>query len=153
MKKIVSMLMIFVAVMVFSGLMAEPVSAYSYKDVGSQIQSTGYWTQISYSWHLVYYNSKHCTFRIGKKDQLLLDYGHYDDYTNWIPNYVWDTSTAHLVNVDFKKVNKNHVRCTTTGYVNGVMVSSSSYTKRTSLTPYKYFKTQKNNILGKVGVS
>lgn len=152
MKKIVGMILVFVSIMAFSGLtMATPVSAYSYKDVNAKV-ITNMFDQYTYSWHLIYYNSKHCTFCISKRYNILTDNGYYDEYGNWITNNQWWTMTHTYVTVDFKSVNKNHVSCTTTAYVDGRMVSSSSYTKKTSLTLYKYFKTQKNKILGNVGV-
>jgi hypothetical protein len=74
------MLMVFVAVMAFSGLtMATPVSAYSFNDVGSA-HKTSMFDQYTYSWHLIYYNSKHCTFCIMKRYNFQADNGYYDEY-------------------------------------------------------------------------
>lgn len=141
--------MVFVAVMAFNGLtMATPVSAYSYKDVGSKISGNEL-DQYICSWHLVYYNSKHCTFYINKRHKVLYEHGHYDMYGKYIYEPEWRTGTLVVEKVAFKRVNKNHVRVTITTNIYGD-VTSTSYTKKTSLTPYKFFKTKKNNIIKSV---
>lgn len=145
MKKIVSMLMVFVAVMAFSGLtMATPVSAYSYKDVGSKIvYDQSNYDQYIYNWHLVYYNSKHCTFYITKRHK-------YQSLPDLYGNiYTYKTVTEGIYKVTFKKVNKNHVSVKITTNVYGTTASETIIMK-TSLTPYKFFKTKKSNIIKSV---
>ena len=146
MKKIVSMLMVFVAVMAFSGLtMATPVSAYSIKDKGGNTNivtgtypqnQVSFYQKFTYNWHLIYYNSKHCTFCMTERIYV-------SDTTQY------ESTIIEYLKVDYKRVNKNHIRYTTTNYLDGIKYSSVTHTVKTSLSPYKYFKTQKNKIIKK----
>ena len=129
MKKIVSMLMVFVAVMAFSGLtMATPVSAYSIKDKGSKIVTSGD-NQYHYVWYLKYYTKNHVklyfSYKLGKG------------------------VNSHKITfvTELKRISYHRLKMTYNGYVDAYKVSSSHRYWKTSKTAYQWFESQKSGMI------
>ena len=129
MKKILSVLLIMVAVIAFSGLAtATPVSATKTMDKGSKTVYYNDGTTVYYNWHLLYYSSTHCKLYLTIKQ---------------IPLYPF----KFIVTCDFKKISKKSIKVRSISYFNGKKGKTEILYVKTSKSTYKYFKSRKNGIL------
>jgi hypothetical protein len=134
MKKIISILLIFVAITAFSGLAtATPVSATKITDKGSKtIYRSGGVTD-HFNWFLVYYSTTHSKFYVQQKH-----------YLNGIYKYKF------LYTTDFKKLSKTSLRLTVNAYVNGKIVYHRVGYVKTSKSAYQYFKSRKSALISTI---
>ena len=148
MKKIVSMLMVFVAVMAFSGLaMAEPVSAYSIKNVGSKTVTNGD-VQYIHHWYLKYFSKNQVKFYFTTNyREYKYDSGYYDTNNKYIPSGHWVNTYRITYVSEYKKVYYHHLKVTDSGYFNGKKVGTEHKYVKTSKTAYQRFKSKKTGLI------
>ena len=148
MKKSVSILILFVVVMAFSGLtMASPVNAYSIKDVGSKTVTSGD-VQYYHHWYLKYYSKNHVKFYFTTNYRdFRYDNGYYDTDGNYIPTGHWINSyrTTHVT--EYKRVSYHHLKITDSAYFDGAKVGSVHKYVKTSKTAYQRFKSKKTSLI------
>ena len=145
MKKILSIILIVVAIISFSGLAtADDVSAYSIKDKGSwDILSAsgpmlGEYEKI-YDWYLIYFDKNHCRFYFTKW-KYTYSMGGTNEYNEYAIQHKENTY-GHTV--DFKRISKTNIKVSVKAYYKDTLKGTSSYTSKTTKTPYKLFKSKK----------
>lgn len=152
MKKILSILIAFVAVIAFSGLaMAEPVTAYSIKDIGDKTVTKGD-MQTIHHWYLKYYSKDHVKFYFTTYVQIFdrTDESYYDNHGNYIGGGHWVNLYRITYIRDYKKVSYHRLKVIDTEFYNGKEVlgsfTDSGYVK-TSKTAYQRFKLKKSTLI------
>lgn len=153
MRKIISLILLFVAVLAFSGLtMATPVSAYSIKDVGSKLvtSKTSVYGDLQkyHHWYVKYYSKNHVKFYF--TTQIREINGYYIDDSNgetFIKTGGWYPLDKITYTCDYKRVSYHLLMVTDKAYTNGVLTWSGSKYIKTSKTAYQRFKLKKRALI------